>query len=30
VMTVRHPKHEFVKPFEELPTQQLLDSTESE
>lgn len=28
VMTVRHPKHEFVAPFDELPTKQLLDSTE--
>ena len=26
VMTVRHPKHEFVTPFEELPTSRLLDS----
>jgi nucleotide-binding universal stress UspA family protein len=30
VMTVRHPKHQFVMPFEQLPTRQLLDSTEPE
>jgi nucleotide-binding universal stress UspA family protein len=29
VMTVRHPKHEFVTPFEELPTSKLLESTEN-
>lgn len=30
VLTVRHPKHEFVTPFEKLPTRRLLDSTEDE
>ncbi len=30
VMTVRHPKHEFVMPFEELPTRRLLDSPGTE
>lgn len=28
VMTVRHPKHEFVMPLESLPTRRLLDSAE--
>ena len=30
VLTVRHPKHQFVMPFEELPTRKLLDSDEEE
>ena len=30
VMTVRHPKHEFVMPFEELPTRRLLHAPDTE
>ena len=30
VLTVRHPKHEFVMPFEQLPDRQLPDSRDAE
>ena len=30
VMTVRHPKHEFAIPLEQLPTRRLLDSMETD
>lgn len=30
VMTVRHPKHEFVMPFDRLPARQVQDASEPE
>jgi nucleotide-binding universal stress UspA family protein len=30
VLTVRHPKHQFVMPFDQMPTRRLLDSPQTE